>query len=97
MVNDCMNWVFVGYLEAGSRVYINTDWDTGENIAIERDQMHLVDPTQDERAEIRKMMHVRALKKASTERCSVDSEEAGFGCIPYVPSGKDLRVIRKRL
>ncbi|MBN1545726.1 MAG: hypothetical protein JW902_03610 [Syntrophaceae bacterium] len=55
-----MNWVFVGSLGTGERVYFNTDFDGEDNLAVEKDHAHLVDPTLEERAEILKTMsHVR--------------------------------------
>jgi hypothetical protein len=64
MEGESMNWVFVGSLGTGERVYFNADLDSDGNVAVEKDHTHLVDPTPEEWAEILKTMsHVRALIK----------------------------------
>lgn len=55
-----MKWVFVGSLGSGERVYFNTDFDLDNNLAIEKDHAHLLDPTPEEMVEILKnLSHVR--------------------------------------
>ena len=52
-----MNWIFVGSLGTGERVYIDRN---DYRVAVERDHAHLVEPTPSERAEIMETMcHVR--------------------------------------
>lgn len=63
-----MEWVFVGSLKTGERVYFNSDLDGDDNLAVEKDHAHLVNPTPEERAEILETMsHLRALIRYAKE------------------------------